>query len=414
MRAHAVLATMAQRQKEFNVPRPAAARTPIPIAELMRQIVALPSISFREEHVVAALRRFAEERGLARREVAGGNVLIEYRTGRGSRPLVLGAHMDHPGFIVQAVRGRRLTLAFRGGLSAAYGKGERVRIYAGGADADGASRGTATITSVQASRAPAAGRLVGASALLDVGASAGLDRAGGVSPPAPVTAGDYALWDVDACRIRGQIVHARQCDDLAGAVAVLATLDRMAASGAPGHVLGLFTRAEEVGLIGAAAVARAHALPEDALVVAVECSSMAGGRAEQGAGPIIRVGDAQHIFSPRVTMWMTQVARELAAEDSTFRYQRKLMDGGTTEATAYDLMGYETGAACVALGNYHNAGPRGRIAAETVHLGDVEGLARLFERMARDTRRVDAVHAAAQRRWQRYGRDAAARLAAGE
>jgi len=396
--------------KENAVPADAA-RTPVPIAELMRQIVALPSISFREDHVVAALRRFADERGLGCREVAGGNVLIEYRNGRGRRPLVLGAHTDHPGFIVEAVRGQRLTLAFRGGLSVAYGEGERLRIYG----ADGVARGAATITSVRATKAPYAGRLAGATATLDAPVKpAGPGPAGRGSRPASVEVGDYALWDVDECRIRGQIVHARQCDDLAGAVSVLAALDRMAVSGAPGHVLGLFTRAEESGLIGAAAVARAHALPEDALVVAVECSSMAGGRAEQGAGPIIRVGDAQHIFSPRVTMWMTQIARELAAEDPTFRYQRKLMDAGTTEATAYDLMGYETGAACVALGNYHNAGPRGRIAAETVHLGDVEGLARLFERMARDTRRIDRVHTDAERRWQRIGREAAARLRAGE
>ena len=378
-------------------------RTPVPIADLMRQIVSIPSISFREDLVVTALRAFAEERALSFREVAGGNVLIEYQKGRGRRPLVLGAHIDHPGFIVEAVKGRRLTLAFRGGISAAYGVGERVRLYG----ADGVTCGTATIARIEASQPPSSGRLLGATANLDAESSAEV--------------GDYALWDVEECRIRGQIVHARQCDDLAGAVSVLAALDRMAASGAPGHVLGLFPRAEESGLIGAAAVARAHALPEGALVVAVECSSMAGGRAEQGAGPIIRVGDVQHIFSPRVTMWMTQVARELAAEDAVagrgaegFRYQRKLMDGGTTEATAYDLMGYETGAACMALGNYHNAGAKNRIAAETVHLGDVEGLARLFERMARDTSRVDAVHLDATRRWQRIGREATARLRAGK
>ncbi|MEI6136539.1 MAG: M20/M25/M40 family metallo-hydrolase [Chloroflexota bacterium] len=387
---------MAVRTKEFDVPRSALVRTPVPVADLMRQFVAIPSISFREEHVVTALHQFAADRALGYREVAGGNVLIEYRKGTGRRPLVLGAHIDHPGFIVEAVRGRRLTLAFRGGISAAYGAGERVGIYG----ADGESRGTATIASVIASKAPYAGRLVGATANLEAGSTAEVN--------------DYALWDVDACRIRGEIVNARQCDDLAGAVSVLAALDRMVASGAPGHVVGLFTRAEEVGLIGASSVARARALPEDALVVAVECSSMAGGRAEQGAGPIIRVGDVGHIFSPRVTMWMTQVARELAAEDPTFRYQRKLMDGGTTEATAYDLMGYETGAACMALGNYHNAGPRGRIAAETVHLGDVEGLARLFERMARDTTRIDRVHLDATRRWQRIGREATARLKAGK
>ena len=381
------------------MPRSALVRTPVPVADLMRQFVTIPSISFREEHVVAALHQFAADRALGYREVAGGNVLIEYRKGTGRRPLVLGAHIDHPGFIVSKVGasrgGRALELEFRGGISAAYGKDERVRIYGAG----GEDRGTATITLV---RRPASGvpRIDRAMARLDASAHAEV--------------GDYALLDVDECRIRGEIVHARQCDDLAGAVSVLATLDRMVASGAPGHVLGLFTRAEESGLIGAAAVARARALPEDALVVAVECSSMAGGRAEQGAGPIIRVGDVQHIFSPRVTMWMTQVARDLAAEDPTFKYQRKLMDGGTTEATAYDLMGYETGAACMALGNYHNAGAKDRIAAETVHLGDVEGLARLFERMARDTRRIDSVRLEATRRWQRIGREATARLKAGK
>ena len=388
---------------------PVAVPTPLPtlLRSLVSEIVSIPSTSFREQGVLAALRRFAEARGLAYREVAGGNALIEYRgPGRASRPLVLGAHTDHPGFVVTAVHsgrgGRTLTLEFRGGLSAEYGAGERVRIYG----ADGVDRGTAEVTAIHASEpVPGARRIAGATARLDVGARA--------------EAGDLALWDVDACRIRGQIVHARQCDDLVGVVAVLATLDRMAASGAPGHVIGLFTRAEEVGLVGAAAVAAAHALPKDAIVVAVECSSMAGGRAEQGAGPIIRVGDVGHIFSPRVTMWMVQAARDLAAEDraaraAPFRWQRKLMDGGTTEATAYDLMGYETGAACVALGNYHNAGPAGRVAAETVHLGDIDGLARLFERMARDTRRLDAVHASAVRRWRAIGRDAARRLRAAE
>src|SRR5690606_14354669 len=96
-----------------------------------------------------------------------------------------------------------------------------------------------------------------------------------------------------------------------------------------------------------------------------------------------------------------------------FRYQRKLMDGGTTEATAYDLLGYESGAACLALGNYHNAGPNDRIAAETIHLGDVEGLARLFVAMAENTKRVEGVHADAVKRWRRIAKDAAARLRAG-
>ncbi|MEX2228161.1 MAG: M20/M25/M40 family metallo-hydrolase, partial [Dehalococcoidia bacterium] len=311
-----------------------------------------------------------------------------------SRSLVLTAHTDHPGFVVSAVRGRRLTLEFRGGLSAQYGVGERVRLFGDGTAA-------ARVTAVRApppARRGAARRIAGATATLEPGGSA--------------AAGDLALWDVEPFRLRGTTIHARACDDLAGCVAVLATLNRAAASGAPGHLVGLFTRAEEVGLLGAAAAHGGH-IPERAIVIAVETSSMAGGRAVQGGGPIVRVGDAQHIFSSSVSLWMTALAAQLVEEGGGFAYQRKLMDGGTTEATAFDLMGHETGAACIALGNYHNAGPRGRVRAETVDLGDLEGLVRLFERMHRELPRYERTLADARRRWERIGRDALRELAGG-
>lgn len=371
-----------------------ATHTETPLSEIVRAIVPVPTTSFREHLVLAAIRRFAEERGLRYREDEHGNGYIDYRRGRAGRPLVLGAHTDHPGFVVTAVRGRSLTLEFRGGVSARYGRGERLRVH----DEAGRATGTATITRLAtAGEARWAKRIAGATARLDDGATAHV--------------GDLALWDVPAARIRGRVLEARQCDDLVGVVAVLATLDRLSARGVAAHVVGSFTRAEEQGLLGAAAAATSLALPEGALVVAVECSSMAGGRARQGDGPIIRVGDAQHIFSPRMTLWMTRLAREMADATPSFRYQRKLMDGGTTEATAYDFMGYETGAACVALGNYHNMEDGGtRILAETVHLDDVDGLAELFVRMAQDTRGVDAVHAQVVSRWREIGARAAGSL----
>ena len=360
------------------------------VRQLVREVVTIPTVSYLEQHVVAYIERFAADRGLSCRRDRFGNVYVKHRRGRARRPLVLGAHMDHPGFVVGAVRGRRLELEFRGGLSASYGKRERVRIY----DAASAEvRGVARITSVQARR-----RARGVAGI--AGARATLEGRG-----ASVAAGDLALWDVDACRFRGDLVRARQCDDLAGCAAVLAALDRAAAERASGWLVGLFTRAEEMGLNGASAAARARLLPEDALVVAVETSSMAGGRAQQGGGPIVRVGDAMHVFSPRVTQWMTALAQELSAEDDGFRYQRKLMDGGVTEATSYDLYGYETGAACIALGNYHNAGPRGRVAAETVHLGDLEGLVRLFERMLASMPRYGRYLPALRGRYDRSARE---------
>ncbi len=382
---------------------PATRRSPkVPkaLATLAVEYVSIPTASFKEQRVHAYLRRFAEDRGLAYREDPLGNAVIEYRKGRKTRPLVLGAHTDHPGFVVTGVKGRRIDLEFRGGVSGDYGKGERVRIYAGDPAED---RGDSTAQITSTGTVPAAQRfakrLSTARATLASGGTAQV--------------GDLALWDVEPGRVRGEILEARQLDDLGGGLAILWAFERLIEERPDAHVLGLFTRAEEVGLVGAAAVTRTGLLPEDGLLVAVECSSMAGGRAEQGGGPIIRVGDLQHIFSPRITMWMTQVARELQRDDANFRYQRKLMDGGTTEATAYDLLGFESGAACLALGNYHNAGPDGRIAAETIHLGDVEGLARLFVAMAQNTRRVESVHADAVKRWRGIAKDAATRLKAG-
>jgi endoglucanase len=379
---------------------PAAARAPRssatrPLAELFREVVSIPTASYLEGLVLDYVRRFAEERGLAYEQDAYGNAYVTYRRGPARRPLVLGTHTDHPGFVVREVRGRDAQLEFRGGLAAEYGKGERLVIYD---PASGEARGGARIRSVQASRGAGGARITGARGTLERGVAS--------------VAGDLALWDVDVCRVRGGVVRARQCDDLAGCVAVLATLDRLAAVRPNGHVIGLFTRAEEIGLRGAAVVGRERLLPDDALVVAVETSSMAGGRAEQGGGPIVRIGDAVHVFSPRMTQWMVALCQAMRDEDPAFAYQRKLMDGGTTEATAYDLYGYETGAACIALGNYHNAGRKGRVAPETVHLGDLEGLVQLFLRMAETVPRYQSYLPALKRRFDRLGRDAASTLRA--
>jgi len=115
-----------------------------------------------------------------------------------------------------------------------------------------------------------------------------------------------------------------------------------------------------------------------------------------------------------MTRWMTTLAEELVTSSGGgargFRYQRKLMDAGTTEATAFDLLGYETGAACLALGNWHNAGPKGRVRAETVHLGDLESLVRLCEAMVAGVPRFQSVVDGATKRWRGIAKEVGPRL----
>src|SRR3954471_4187874 len=96
-----------------------------------------------------------------------------------------------------------------------------------------------------------------------------------------------------------------------------------------------------------------------------------------GEGVIVRVGDRTSIFDDTATAALTA-----AATEAKIPFQRRLMSGGTCEATAYQLYGYRTAALCVALGNYHNCGPDLTIAPEFVALDDVAGMVQLMVRAA--------------------------------
>lgn len=184
--------------------------------------------------------------------------------------------------------------------------------------------------------------------------------------------GAYAMWDLPAFKVRKGRIYSRACDDLIGCTAIVAMLQELSESGAEAACYGLFTRAEEVGFVGAIQLAQARALPKRVTIVSLETSSQRGGPVKMGQGVIIRVGDRTSIFDSEVTAQLVHLARE-----HEIPHQRALMSGGTCEATAYQLYGYRTAGLCVALGNYHNCGPKERIAPEYVSIDDVAGLTRL-------------------------------------
>ncbi len=189
----------------------------------------------------------------------------------------------------------------------------------------------------------------------------------------------FAMWDLPAYDFRNDRIYSRAIDDLMGCVTIVATLLELEASGAACECYGLFTRAEEVGFVGAIAMARESWLRDQRLtVISLETSSERP-PAKMGGGPIIRVGDRTSIFEAAVTAELVQ-----AAEVAEVPFQRCLMSGGTCEATAFQLFGVRCGAMCVALGNYHNIGPEGKtIEPEFVSQADVEGLVALCINLAR-------------------------------
>jgi endoglucanase len=327
-------------------------------------LLANPTVPLVEDLPIAHVLAVSADLGLAAERDAAGNVVVRYE-GEGAdldRPLVLVAHLDHPGFAVTETVGETVTLEFRGGLLAANATpGAPLHLFERG-------RTEPVGEAVLASVTESAGRLTGGRARVVSGTSPG---------------DGFAMWGFPGFELGGGRITARVCDDLLGAAAALAALAEVASLRPPGvAVWGLFTRAEEVGFLGALEAIRLGTVPAGADVLSLECSK-ALADAPQGGGVIVRVGDRMSIFDPGLTAALTAAAGALAAEDPTFRFQRKLMDGGACEATAFCAAGYRASGLALPLGGYHNAsdGEPG-IVPETVLAADYLAEVRLLVALA--------------------------------
>jgi putative aminopeptidase FrvX len=324
--------------------------------QFLVDLLSLPTAPFNERHVIDYIRRWAAARpSLALTADEYGNLRLDLRTGRSrtGRPLYLSAHMDHPGFAaVRMQRGHELEAKWHGGVQPDFFNGARVRFH------DGRRWVRGRVESFEV--AEVMGRRRVSTAVIEV--------------RRPLPAGAVGMWDLPDPVIRGSRIYARGCDDVAGVAAVLAALDELIILGKPVCAGALLTRAEEVGFAGAIAACRSGLLPRQARVLSVECSPVQPGM-EMGAGPVVRVGDRMSVFTPRMVAWCRQVADRLSLLHKGFAFQRKLLDGGACESTAYMEYGHETTGLSLPLGNYHNMNHRtGRIAAEYVDLNDFERL----------------------------------------
>jgi len=103
--------------------------------------------------------------------------------------------------------------------------------------------------------------------------------------------------------------------------------------------------------------------------------------------------------------WCSRIADALKRTTSGFTYQRKLLDGGACESTAYVEYGYDTTGLSLPLGNYHNMNHgTGRIAAEYVDLHDFEQLVCWFVALAEAEIEGKPASSALRRRFDREHR----------
>lgn len=315
------------------------------------ELASIPTAAGREWRVIRWIERWAAERPGVRleRDPAGNLTLSLEGVAPSDRPTFFTAHLDHPAFVVERiVSPTAVELAFRGGVMAEYFLGARVRCF----DADDASATGRVVERL----ADAPGPFPRFLAELDSAAS-------GLRP------GDVAVWDLPRAEASDGLVHAPACDDLAAAAAALAAFDTLRLQRDAGEPVGdvrvLFTRAEEVGFLGAIAAVRNGTVPRGARVLALENSRSFDDSPIHG-GPIVRVGDRLSVFSPGLTAVVAQRAAEMAGAPAppsgasagssppAWRWQRRLMAGGACEATVFCQGGYEATCLCLPLGNYHN------------------------------------------------------------
>jgi putative aminopeptidase FrvX len=297
------------------------------------------------------------------------------------RHLIFEAHVDHPGFITGEMIDRKdglLRAEFLGGVKPSLFTGAGVRLF----HPDQSSPWTLAVVDEPPKRSPGSDALDCVLRLtktvIDI-------------PP-----GTIGMWDLPDAAVKGDLFTARVCDDLAGAAAMVCMLHEVCDRGIAMPFTLLFTRAEEIGFIGALAAIQDATLAAESdrnqcCVIGLE-NSRALPQALLGHGPVLRVGDRTSIFSSALTRFIKLSADDLTDAQQDFKYQRALMDGGTCNSTVFDAAGYDSAGLTLPLANYHNmllddqplscitSVPRTgeSIGSEAIHLGDFANLVELM------------------------------------
>lgn len=378
----------------------------------IHEILSQPTAPFRESWVLQACRAYCLRNKLSFFEDSFGNLWVGPSSQAQAKKskLVFVAHLDHPGIVLKKFfkRGKKL---FAEGTWLGGGpldiRNQDVLLFSH-SDACAVVNGRVVSHTKKGMRGPDAVTMevkadevfswLGKSQILGKQQSRTLLEAL-CSGKGFETLGPWGacLWYKkhsvsEGVRKHGPYWETKAADDLIG---VCALLESLRVSKAKGVAL-LLTRAEESGFHGALDVLRHKRLnPKHTRIVSIETSATLPG-ALLGNGPVVRLGDRSTVFSPALVYWVQSSAAALAKKNKRFSYQRRVMDGGSCEATAFNCYGFEVAGLSTPLLNYHNipwhkkGAARNKPEPEAVNRADVDALMELVTYLMKNVNTLPA------------------------
>lgn len=353
----------------------------LPREILLKDILSQPTAPFRESYVISRIQQELEQTSVPYFQDKIGNMIIGVSSQREYLKLIqqkdpepvrfFMAHMDHPGFHgVKWRSNRELDIQWHGGSPTEALSGARVWLTdPWGWKAEGKLASPKLLASKKA--------LNKARVLIHPSEYLG---------PADQIFGGFCFqapyWQ------EGELLYTKAADDLVGSFVIVSMAieiwekkkRKKKQERTQPPFIGLLTRAEEVGFIGAMGHFELGWLlkaQREIICISLESSRTLPG-AEIGKGPIIRLGDRFTVFDPG----LLYLSSNLAEKTLPNRHQKRIMDGGTCEATVSTAFGFRSMGLSIPLGNYHNqcleggsySGSFSGPAPEFVSLRDIENL----------------------------------------
>ncbi|MCP4535518.1 MAG: M42 family metallopeptidase [Chloroflexi bacterium] len=322
--------------------------------DLIRKLVETFGPSGVEDQIRAVIRAEVEPLADEIRVDPMGSLIARKQGGEGKR-IVLMAHMDEIGLMVTFIEEKGFARFTRiGGVSALTCVGSRVAFADGTIGVINAQRKRPDVSKV-----PQLGHLY-----IDVGATSRDD--------CPVGVGDAAVFVRPFVRVGDESstrLVAKAMDDRIGCAILIETLRQLKHT--PHDVYFVFSVQEEVGVRGAGTAA--YGIDPD-LAIAVDVTGTGDTpeshpmAVELGKGPAVKIKDSRMLAHPAVKDLLIQQAKK-----ANIPYQLEILERGSTDAAAMQLVRAGVPAGCLSIPSRHIHTP-----SEMVDERDVENSVRLL------------------------------------